>query len=324
MRSQAVRTAVCFCIFLTFSCCHFACADAPAIPAFSEQWRNILGVDSLAASGIAVADVNADGNPDFVFTGTRNANTLLFVLAERPDGNIGIVQALTLPDAANIVRVLSATVGGAAHIYTIASGGAVRDYSGWPLAEQNNFAVATSPVFAAIGDLTGGGSNSLLVLTSSSLYAYAASDGSPQWSYAVSGATEVALAQLDADAASEIILNTTPGLVMDGMTQTTDSAVILPRDTHLGTAPRSLSARHRGLLTPYFAAIPGHRFGARATRAVESLHWRSPISTTTITTSFSKATRNGARSTPTTPVRSNCAFRSTTPAGASMQLPLRM
>ncbi len=179
--------------------------------------------------------MNADGNPDFVFTGTRNADTLLFVLSQRPGGNIGIVQALALPDAANIVRVLSATVGGAAHIYTIASDGSVRDYSGWPLAEQNEFTVATSPVFAAIGDLTGGGSNSLLVLTSSSLYAYAASDGSPQWSYPVSGATEVALAQLDADAASEIILNTTPGLVIDGMTQTTDWSYIDGFGSHLAT-----------------------------------------------------------------------------------------
>lgn len=235
MRSQTLRTASYFFISLAFSCWHVALADAPATPAFSEQWRNILGVDSLAASGIAVADVNDDGNPDFVFTGTRNADTLLFVLSQGPGGNIGIAQALALPDAANIVRVLSATVGGTAHIYTIASDGTVRDYSGWPLAEQNEFTVATSPVFATIGDLTGGGSNSLLVLTSGSLYAYAASDGSPQWGYPVSGATEVAMAQLDADTASEIILNTTPGLVIDGLTQVTDWQYIDGFGSHLAT-----------------------------------------------------------------------------------------
>jgi hypothetical protein len=235
MWSQTLRMASYFCISLAFWCCQIALADAPTAPAFSEQWRDILGVDSLAASGIAVADVNADGNADAVFTGARNADTLLFVLSQGPGGNIGIAQALALPDAANIVRVLSATVGGAAHVYTVASDGTVRDYSGWPLAEQNEFTVATSSVFAAIGDLAGGGSNSLLVLTSDSLYAYAASDGSPQWSYPVSGATEMALAQLDADAASEIILNTTPGLVIDGLTLATDWQYIDGFGYHLAT-----------------------------------------------------------------------------------------
>lgn len=235
MRSQTLRTATYFCISLAFFCGHVALADAPTTPVFSEQWRNILGADSIAFSGIAVSDVNADGKPDFVFTGNRNLNSILFALSQRTDGSIGIAQALALPDTAGIMRVLSATIGGVVHIFTVAADGSVRDYSGWPLAEKNEFAVATSPVFAAIGDLTGGGSISLLVLTSGSLYAYAASDGSLQWTYPVSGATEVAMAQLDADAASEIILNTTPGLVIDGLTRATDWQYIDGFGSHLAT-----------------------------------------------------------------------------------------
>ena len=235
MSGYFLRKTAWFCASLSFSISIVCVAATPSSPVFSETWRNILGVDSLAASGIAVADVNGDGNPDFVLAGIRNNNTILFVLSARADGSVGVSQALALPDTASIVKVLSATIGGSAHVFTLAADGTVRDYSGWPLTEQNEFTVATSPISAAIGDLTGGGSNSLLVLTSGSLYAYAASDGSPQWSYPVSGATEVAMAQLDADAASEIILNTTPGLVIDGLTQVTDWQYIDGFGSHLAT-----------------------------------------------------------------------------------------
>jgi len=235
MSSHSLRKQACFWATLVLSLGNVCVANTPANPAFSEQWRNILGADSTAASGIAVADVTGDGKPDMVFTGNRNGTSILFVLSQQADQSIGISQALVLPDTTGIVKVLSATIGGSAHVFTLAADGTLRDFSGWPLAEQDKFTVAANATSAAIGDLDGGGSASLVVLTSGSLYAYATNNGAQLWTYPVSGASEVALAQLDANPESEIILNTTPGLVIDGLTRATDWQYIDGFGSHLAT-----------------------------------------------------------------------------------------
>ena len=164
MSSHSLRKQACFWATLVLSLGNVCVANTPANPAFSEQWRNILGADSTAASGIAVADVTGDGKPDMVFTGNRNGTSILFVLSQQADQSIGISQALVLPDTTGIVKVLSATIGGSAHVFTLAADGTLRDFSGWPLAEQDKFTVAANATSAAIGDLDGGGSASLVVL----------------------------------------------------------------------------------------------------------------------------------------------------------------
>jgi len=210
-------------------------ADSPNGPQFSEEWHEVLSTAYAAAGRFAVADIDSDGFPDFIFAGS-SGNSVLFVLGLQAGGSIGIKQAAVLPDSASIARVLSANVGGVPHIFTVANDGTVRDFAGWPLAEQREFSVAANATAAAIGDLSGTGSSDLVVLTSDYVYSYALDSGSPLWNYPVSGARDIALAQLDSNP-MDIIIASTPGLVISGNTQATEWSYIDGFGDYLATGP---------------------------------------------------------------------------------------
>jgi hypothetical protein len=220
-------------------CGTLAHADPPTPPHFTEQWHDILNVTSAASGRFALADVDGDGLPDIVFTGTAgySYSSALFVLGQQSNDNIGLKQATVLPDTTSIRRVLTASPGGVAHVYTVAEDGTVRDFAGWPLLQQRQFSIAANVTAAAVGDLYGTGGIDLVVLTQDHLHAYDLASGSPLWNYAVSGASDIALAQLDSDPALEIILATTPGLVIDGATQATDWTYIDGFGGYLATGP---------------------------------------------------------------------------------------
>jgi len=201
-----------------------ALAAPPAAPAFVEQWRSILGMQFGGRGRIAIADADGDGRPDFIVAASSyfySGNYALVVAGAIP-GGIGIKQSLILADDMNVSmrRVLAAVSNSAMHIYTVTDTGTVRDFSGWPLTEQQEFSVSPNVTAAALGDLLGTGEISLVVATTDGVYAYGAETGLLLWNYPTAGVSDIALAQLDADAALEVIMST--GLVIDGATQATD------------------------------------------------------------------------------------------------------
>lgn len=220
-------------------CGNRAHANPPSPPQFTEEWHDVLNITSPAAGRFALADLDSDGLPDAVFTGTAgySYSSALFVLGRQSNGDIGLKQAIVLPDTTSMRRVLTASPGGVAHIYTLAEDGTVRDFAGWPLVQQRQFSVAANVVAAAVGDVSGTGSDELVVLTQDHLYAYDVDSGMPLWNYSVAGASDIALAQLDSDPALEIIVAATPGLVIDGVTQATDWSYIDGFGGYLATGP---------------------------------------------------------------------------------------
>jgi outer membrane protein assembly factor BamB len=201
-----------------------ALAEPPSGPAFIEQWRAVPGIHFAGRARVASADVDGDSRPDFVFVASSNyyaGNHALIVAGAMPQG-IGIKQALILPEDVNvsIPRVLAATVDGVIHIYTVDDQGTVRDFSGWPLAQVTQYSVAAAVSAAAIGDALGTGEICLVVATSDDIHAYDAATGLSLWNYLNQGTSDIALAQLDADAPLEVVAST--GLVIDGATQATD------------------------------------------------------------------------------------------------------
>jgi hypothetical protein len=204
-------------VFLTWS--GSVSADPPV---FTEIGRDILGMGRIAQSHFAIADVDNDGLADVVFTGDV-FNPALLAIGRRADGSIGFKQILPLPYSyGTIVRVLTAQVAGITHIYLVADDGTVDDYAGWPLAKSTSFAVHATVSSAVTTQLYGDGSNQLLVLTADHLYAYALDTRQPLWNYAISGASDLVVAQLDADGEQEVVLNSSPGLVIDSLTRTVD------------------------------------------------------------------------------------------------------
>jgi len=189
---------------------------------FFKVAQDILRIDLPGSARLVHADVDGDGLQDVIFCGVAGSPAL-FVLGRLQDGSIGLKQTEFVPETGDVVRVLSATVDNALHVYLVANDGVVRDFSGWPLQQRSQFSVPVNVNAAAIGDLYGNGNSNLVLLAGSNhLYAYALESGTQLWSYAVDYAYDLVLAQLDGDPALEIVLNSPTGLVIDGATQATD------------------------------------------------------------------------------------------------------
>lgn len=204
---------------------------ASADPAtFVEIGRDIL--DTGVESGFATPDVDGDGIADLVFVGDYD-RPILLAIGRRADGSIGFKQILTLPPGGphyvSSARVLSADIGGTPHVYVVTRDGIVDDYAGWPLAKVASFSVAAPVSSAVIGQLYPGGASQLLVLTQytyivpETVYAYALDTRQALWNFPAPGAKDLILEQLDADPAQEIVLNSSPGRIVDSLTLATEA-----------------------------------------------------------------------------------------------------
>lgn len=199
-----------------------ACASAMAAPAFVEIGHSVDFLQSAAVSRFAKVDIDGDGLQDLVFLG-RSGSPILMAVGKRSDASLGFKMAKVVADDGELARVLSWKSAGIDHVLTVATNGKVRDYSGWPLVEQRNFNVSADVVAAVIGDVDNDGSDDFLVATYDTVNAYSLANGQAEWSYAISGNSDLALAQLDADPALEVILaGPVPGIVLDGATRATD------------------------------------------------------------------------------------------------------
>ena len=208
----------------------FPCAiavSAPmalAAPTFVQLGQRVDSVWSAATSRFATLDIDGDGFEDLVFAGV-SGSPILFAIGKRADETIGFKMAKIAAADGALSRVLAWTPAGTStpHVLTVAQSGVVRDYSGWPLTEQRQFSVTGNATAAAVGDVDNDGVDDLLVTTQSGLYAYSLANGLPEWNYPVADSRDLALVQLDADPALEIILaGPVPGIVLDGATRATD------------------------------------------------------------------------------------------------------
>lgn len=212
------RRAVTSAGLLAFS---MAVADPVAGPRFVELGHHLDSFYSAAAGRFAHADVDGDGIDDLIFS-AYSQGSLLLVLGKKADATLGFKQADPI-DEGQAVRTLAWQAEGVPHILLVGNNGLARDFSGWPLRQQRQLPIATGAVAAAVGDIDANGAAELVVLTSSSLLAYRLSDGHLLWSTPASNNVDLALAQLDADPALEIILGGgVPGRVLDAATRAID------------------------------------------------------------------------------------------------------
>lgn len=210
-------------------------ASAEVLPTFVEIGHSVEFIDSVAASRFAKIDLDGDGLQDLVFVGT-SGSPILFAVGKRADGSLGFKMAKAIVDDGAMARVLAWRSAGINHILTISANGKVRDYSGWPLVEQRSFSVATQVLTAVVGDLDNDDNDDLLVADNEFLYAYSLLNGFPKWNYLISGIRDLAVAQLDADPALEIIVGgPLPGIVLDGATRAIDWQYIDGFGTQLAT-----------------------------------------------------------------------------------------
>lgn len=194
----------------------------PVDPArFDDAGHYVNSLYSLAKGRFARIDVDGDGLDDLVLDGVSGwGRSYLLVVGRTEDGSIQIKQTLRMADESSpLNRVLAFSHEGQPRIMTVAESGVCRVYAGWPLAQINRFDVSPNVGSAAVGDLDGDGIPELLVGSASMLGFYTV-DGQLRDTLPFLQPTDIALTQLDADPALEIVLNT--GTVLDGATHATE------------------------------------------------------------------------------------------------------
>lgn len=229
------------------------CALAGGTPSLVELGRLVPGFDRPGYGGLAVADFDHDGLDDLVVSGA-NVEALFQVFGRGPGGIVS-KQAIFLADE-SIVHVAAIDLDGQLQLVTISPRGSVRRFAGWPLAEVQSFELdeARDITGAAMADMDGDGAIEIVTITRgsrSTLSVYSLEDGQRYWSMNdLDGAYAVLPAQLDGDPALEIVVASTPGLVIDGATQATDWSYPDGFGWLLADARSQAAGTHRFLATP--------------------------------------------------------------------------
>lgn len=188
-------------------------------------------VTSNIVNEMPVADFDGDMLSDVVVLGNTNYSDVVQILGFQAGSGWKIKQSL-VPELTSSVyssgRIAAWTDTSGAHLL-YARDNAISIYSGWPLALQNQFQIASGYNFSdvKVADVDNDGIPELIALSpysSNGLVAYSLGNGDQLWSAAV-GPTYYAslhVAQLDADPALEIVVSGVPGTIVDGATRATE------------------------------------------------------------------------------------------------------
>ena len=193
-------------------------ASADGSGPFVEVGHSVDYFLDTAKSGFAKVDVDGDEVDDLVFIGTT-LGQVMFVLGQTAAGTLAFKQANLLPGEPAIVRLLAWPSKDGAIVIAIEDAGRAVIHSGVPLLEQRHFAIDSNALSAAVGDVNGDGDAEVVVLSATAVRTYSLDSGEQIARFPITGARDIALAQLDADAAQEIILaGPGPNIVVDGAT----------------------------------------------------------------------------------------------------------
>ncbi len=223
-----------------------SCASPMALAGGAEL--ELLGSESpslffAARDGFAVRDVDADGRDDFVFSAKSGFSNLLLVVGSTGADQVGVKQSFVVPGD-DLVAVMAATdATSVATVYSLSHippfYGRLTAYGGWPLKPLRSFETAGVPRAAVVGDVNADGSDELIVSFADSIVrSYSLATGQVLWQIATPRpASTLALAQLDADAALEVLLGDT-SLIVDGATGANQGGPDAGFDRHISIAKR--------------------------------------------------------------------------------------
>lgn len=213
-------------IVLTTMTMQTAVAGSIMEPRFVGQGYRVDNATMLGQAGIARIDLDGDGIPEMVTDGQAGDFPLtqsVLVVLSGTQGDFRVTGWKLLPDDGGLAQVLAGTAEGQPSIVTVGRNGTVRRHLGPGLEEVHRFGGADGVIRATIGDTDADGRDDLVILTPTQLQIYRLVDGQLLRSHEISEQSDVALAQLDADPALEIILGgAAPGVVLDGTTMASE------------------------------------------------------------------------------------------------------
>lgn len=196
-----------------------------------------------ARDGFAVRDVDGDGRDDFVFSAMSGFSHLLLVVGMNTADQVETKQSFVVPGE-DLVAVMAATdVTSAATVYSLSHmlpfSGRLTSYGGWPLEPLRSFETAGVPRAAVVGDANADGSDELIVsFADGILRSYSLATGQVLWQTSTPRpASKLALTQLDADAALEVLVGDA-SVIVDGATGASQGGPDGGFDTHISIAKR--------------------------------------------------------------------------------------
>lgn len=191
------------------------------------NWQYGVMGTSIGQAGLVSLDLDTDGTPELVTSasaGGFGSNTFWYVLQRTSQGEY---QQLWRSKGygATIVKLFLAdlTGDGKDDIVVALSNGTIEVYSAATTPQlMRSINTANGLCAVAVADLEGDGSKELVTSDGTNLNVYAVQSGALKWSLANCGGISLAVGNVDADAALEIVSTTYggKGYVVDGVTKT--------------------------------------------------------------------------------------------------------
>lgn len=264
------RLTCAFVLFLPV-CVASAGVKAATAPRFREIVVVAPKVEAIAGGDQRIADFDRDGRPDALLS-YRNSHIALHVVGASPVGTWVTKQTVLFPTNPGAPDNTSVAVSTGAEPSVVATHhGELLVFGGWPLQLIRSFEVippGTGGFLSAvtIGDVDRDGYEEIISATNhtapskASIYVHDLNTGAFRWMLAASDdpINSVALAQLDADPALEIVLGSRDLIVVDGATKALEARLeqLSPRSLatiEFNGTPRAILT---GAPTSIYASLP--------------------------------------------------------------------
>lgn len=188
------------------------------------QWQYGIFGTSIGKAGLLVSDLDGDGMPEIIASasgGGFGSNSFWYILRQAAGGNYDQIWR-SENHSVTVVRIVIADVSGDGHDDVIVglSDGTIHIYDG-PTLQVTKRLSATAPLTdLAIGDLDGNGTKEIVSSNGTGVFVYSIASGGLLWSSSTGGGNSLAVGNVDADPALEIVTTTYggKGYVIDGVT----------------------------------------------------------------------------------------------------------